>query len=437
MAILLFRLVQWIALVFAPQLVQVFGVINPSVFEKDEEFSQPPTDDYLPRGRNHPCFKKFSSEPIIFITSFPGIWIEGMLEKAKRDGVPPEHAFNGTIMATTLGYPLVVYHEEALPSLPLAGVCTVDLMKEMSWIPVELNSPSSGLNRYYNISGYHDPASAINLKDQRRNGGTKQGTLLMLKVASIYHAVESASNGSVVFWVDTDVIVRERMPASVTSWLQSRDVIYIPFFLGWQVTMLNHALPNNLDILKSHYRWRVESGLFALTANDRSRKFMQKALSLYRGGMYVLAKRCFLQDPLCFKENRVKYHVFLNDIFVFAILLHADLHNDDRIFSIGLKHGVFAMQNYESPEGWVWGATIYKPLFPPVAEEDTSNIVTNFNIQKYVFHYFGFHRKGALAMQMSKSSVHRNSSIDNSWRTIASRHQYDELREFLGIPHAK
>lgn len=262
--------------------------------------------------------------------------------------------------------------------------------------------------------------------------------MLFLKVASIHHAVQSVPNGTVVFWVDTDVIVREKMPPNVVSWLQARDVIYIPFYIGWQVTQLDYGLSATRDILKSNYRWRVESGLFAVTANERSRAFMQKAVSMYRGGMYLLAKKCFSNDPLCIGENRVKYHVFLNDIFVFAILLHADLYQDDRIFHVSLKHGVFAMQDYLSPEGWVWGATIYKPLFPIADESKSSDILTNFHIQKYLFHYFGFHQKGALAMQMSMKSVHfANNTVDNSWRKIRKRHVCTELREYLHIPHAK
>jgi hypothetical protein len=40
-------------------------------------------------------------------------------------------------------------------------------------------------------------------------GQTKAGHTLMLKTASINHAVQSSKDGQIIFWVDTDVLISQ------------------------------------------------------------------------------------------------------------------------------------------------------------------------------------------------------------------------------------
>ena len=390
-----------------------------------DNFVMPPQSDYFP-SRTHPCFQKYAAEPILFITSFNAKWYHHMLAMNEQSKIP----WSNTPMKTTLNYPLLVYHEDDLPDLELNTTCKIDLRKEYSWLEYELTDERSGLNRYYNLSGFWDPCFIP------RVGSTKVGHVLMLKVGAINHAIQSAATGQIVFWIDTDVSFREPLSLSVLNWLAARDITYIPFLLGKRQRLNLSLTGGTKEILKSDGRWRVETGLYALTANDRTRAFTKKALELYRGGMYQLAQRCFQKDPFCMKQDRIKYHVFLNDIFVYAILIHSDLHNDSSLFSVGLKHGVFAFAGFPAwgPERWVWGGKGFIPLFPPASEDNPNDIVTNFYIGKYIFHHFGSFAKGVLSLQLRV--LGNNAFLNSTWRKITDPgKEYGSLHDITGVPY--
>lgn len=120
---------------------------------------------------------------------------------------------------------------------------------------------------------------------------------------------------------------------------------------------------------------------------------------------------CFNNAAFC-KLERVKKNVYLNDIFVFALILQSDCHQD-QFFTVGLKHGWFAMRGLP-PFGIfnrTWGNHHYTPNFYPVHNNDS--VVTNFHIDEYIFHHFAYHDTGAFSMQLNRSS-----GRNNSWRTI-------------------
>ena len=397
-----------------------------------ESFQMPPESDYVPK-RTHRCFLQFADEPIVLVTSFNARWFHHMIELNKELEVP----WSRTILETVFDYPLIIYHEEDLPDIPLKTACKVDLREEYDWLAYELLNSTSGLNRYYKLSSFFDPCFVA------RPGYTKIGHCLILKVGAINHAVQSAQNDQVVFWVDTDVSFREPFPLDVKMWLKNHDVTYIPFFLGGRQSLDLSISGGTREILKSDGRWRLETGLFAVTANERTRAFTKKALSLYRGGMYLIAKDCFNKEPYCYHENRVKYHVFMNDIFVWAILIHADLHQDETIFSVGLKHGVFAMRGEKGPENILWGVGSFIPLFPPAPLNQPNDIVTNFHIQKYIFHYFGVHDRGVLSVQtrvMANNYKPEGNVTDllasGTWRKITDPGSEEgSLVDFLQVPY--
>lgn len=360
--------------------------------------------------RRHPCFVKYAKEPVVLITSFNANWYNFVYENNKDKPNP----WAKTILETTFHYPLIVYHEEDIPDIP--NICKVDLREELPWLNHELMNETSGLNRYFNLSSFFDPCTVA------RKGYTKVGHALMLKVASINHAVHAAVENTVVFWVDTDVTFREIFPDFVQNWLAARDVTYIPFFLGKRQNFDHTRLAgqSSRTILKSDERWRLETGLFALTSNERTKLFTAKALSMYRGGMYHLAQACFRNADFCIKQTRVKYHVFLNDIFVFALLIHSDLHEDSSIFNVHLRHGVFAMGGLApwGPRKVVWGARAFQPLFHPLPPDNTTDIVTPFHIGKYIFHHFGYSERGVLSVQSRRMNNNYGTSNASAWRKI-------------------
>jgi hypothetical protein len=363
------------------------------------------------RRQQHACFGQRQNSTVTFITSFNWFWY------SRHSG-----DLEGTVLENVkeLQHPLIVYHEEDFAAR-LPGACMVDLRVEFPWLDYELKSPQSGLNRYYNLSGYYSPADR-----HPRVGGVKDGHTLLLKVASMHHAVSHSQRGSVVFWLDTDVTIREPMPAPVVRWLSERDVTYIPFALGGQDPWADYNVSDakSLDTLFRSEWWCVESGLLALTVHGKTRRFTAKALDLYRGGLYFLAQACFKGAQFC-RLERVKRNLFLNDIFVLSLLLHSDAHNDP-LFYADLKHGWFAMKGLPpwGAQKAVWGNSWYPPNFAPVT--DANSLVSNFHIGKYVFHWFGYHKKGALSVQMQAQKTNATAGLTGkSWRLIQNVGSYN------------
>ena len=298
---------------------------------------------------------------------------------------------------------VVSYHESDIPAIP--GICTIDMRTTFPWLQYELCDPNSGLNKYYNLSTFFDPCFVA------RKGYVKTGHMLLHKVAAINHAVQSSGNGTIVFWVDTDVTFREPLPRDVVSWLHDRDVTYVPFHLNARMHF-NLSVVGDVEseadlLMIRHDRWRVESGTMAITVNSRTQEFTSRALKLYRGDMLKLAQRCFADDPWCLNNVWVSQNVFLNDIFVFALLLQSDLNQDRSFFHVGLKQGCFAVKNLRYGR-LTWGKDRAQN-FEPV--KNSSSMITNFYIGQYIFHHFGYHKKGVLSMTKAVTT-------NDTWRTI-------------------
>ena len=375
--------------------------------------------------RRHPCFVRYEDFPVILITSFPYSWYHTMEVYLKDE----PNQYEATILEGTLGYPLIVFHEDDMPEIP--NTCLVDLRLVFPWLLDELTNPQSGINRYYNLSTFFDPCHYPKV------GTTSVGHTLFMKVLAINYAVHAAREGSVVFWVDTDVTVRKVMPQPVVSWLMEHDISYIPFYLD-QFSELNlNGWPlqrSSRKVLMENDHWRLETGLFAFTVNDRTKQFTAKAVSMYRGGMVELAKACFQGASFCLQQDRVRYNVFLNDIFVFSLLVQSDFRGDDSIFHVGLKHGMFAMDELPAWGSWnaVWGNHMYEGVFPPIDAAYKHDIVSYFHIGEYIFHFFGYHNRGALAVQFSGVANHVTNG--NEWRKIRDPgDRTKSLSRFLGV----
>ena len=96
------------------------------------------------------------------------------------------------------------------------------MRKEILWLEYELHDKESGLNKYYNLSDYYEP----------KIGDSIDGHILLHKVAAINHAIHSSKEGTVIFWVDTDVSFRKQIPHWILQWFRNRDITYIPMYLG-------------------------------------------------------------------------------------------------------------------------------------------------------------------------------------------------------------
>lgn len=263
------------------------------------------------------CFSQKHSDDVIFITSYHASWFE------KQNG-----QYERTLLANFPKNNLIIYHEDDVPAFE--GACMVDLRTIGSWFEFELNDKGSWLNQYYELAGFVDPVF------EGKPGDIITGVALFMKVVSIYHAVHNSPDGSIVFWVDTDVSFRQELPVEVVDWIRKKDVTYIPLILFLRT--MARGMPSNgfdnfdLSTEKGQKEallqewWHIESGLFAVTVSAKTKVFTDKAVWMYRGGMLDIARQCFARMPFCTDNERVRGNVYLNDIYVFTFLLQADAH---------------------------------------------------------------------------------------------------------------
>lgn len=215
---------------------------------------------------NDSCFTPTSG--VVYITSYHGKWYADIVAMNEQLGTH----FSNTILETFPHNNLIIYHEEDVPIVH--GACMIDLRLAFPWLQDELSRNESGLNSYYRLAEYTDPLW------NPKVGDVKNGHSLFFKVLSIYHAVQNSPNGFVVFWLDTDVTFRENLPEDVLVWIRNRDLVYIPFVINYH--LFTGGIPSNgfdlFDLQTSEGQsaallsefWRIESGLFALTVNEKT-----------------------------------------------------------------------------------------------------------------------------------------------------------------------
>ena len=141
------------------------------------------------------------------------------------------------------------------------------------------------------------------------------GKTLVRKVAAVHHALRTLPLGTRVVWSDFDAIVLQQLEGSpFDDFVSQYDLTYIPM----RTKNLNSKTPMFI----------VESGVMAFTVSERSRALAAAAMELYAGGMLSLKRSCSAAgwkgacSPVWLQGN-----TFLNDVYVWTILLHALLHN--------------------------------------------------------------------------------------------------------------
>lgn len=148
----------------------------------------------------------------------------------------------------------------------------------------------------------------------------QSGKLLCRKVAAIKHAVHAAPDGVVVVWTDMDVRFQKPLNGAFAAFVREFDVTYCPF--------LGREMMRGLD----DPFWRIESGVFIIVANARTRALTAAALELYDGGILAITRACEARgvtEPEC-AEPWLFRNLFLNDIYVWALLLHG-AHRDSKL----------------------------------------------------------------------------------------------------------
>uniref|UniRef100_A0A6V3QJU7 Uncharacterized protein n=1 Tax=Lotharella globosa TaxID=91324 RepID=A0A6V3QJU7_9EUKA len=229
-------------------------------------------------------------------------------------------------------------------------MCVFDIFERESWL-YESMRQGGAIDQFYAYAGDMEPC------DQPLK--IKSGKLLVRKIAAMYHSLMMMEDGSTLIWLDTDVTIRDPVDELFLAFVRHKDITYIPFMSDPEWADRNSSAID-FKSLDDPF-WRIESGLVAFTANDRSRGFLSEVLDMYRGGLLELAQRCLavinegkkIQDiPISkFKAYQnsemveemchqpwLKRNLYMDDIFSVTLTLHRHHH-----FKTGLKQGWFWM----------------------------------------------------------------------------------------------
>ena len=321
--------------------------------------------------------------------------------------------------------PLIVYQDETTKEIP--GVaCNIELTKVVPWLENTIQHPNSSLNKFLAFAGAYEPFS--------RPMQFKANHLLFRKVVSIFYTLEKAPHDSLIIWLDSDVTREARPSESVISWLLTRDVSYIPFYHKhmqaeeWRNTSWMRGLAHD---------WRLETGIFAVRRRPITRLFFQRILELYLGDLEALARICVERNPLADECKcslpAVKGNLYMNDIFVISLVVHASLMDNFCVLKHGelakLSHGWFGVDwkcpSDASPEKAVFKRYPHPNFCPPsgtaplalsFTEAPHADIqVANFNILHYFMHHMG--TTGALRLRI------RNATTRSSWMAMPEEYK--------------
>mmetsp|Transcript_2059 Transcript_2059/g.3932 ORF Transcript_2059/g.3932 Transcript_2059/m.3932 type:complete len:547 (+) Transcript_2059:44-1684(+) len=239
----------------------------------------------------------------------------------------------------------------------LNPVCAFDLFVREPWLHTAMANGGS-IDRFYEFAGDMEPC------DQPLK--IKSGKLLVRKIAAMYHSLTMMEDGATLIWLDTDVTIREPVDDLFLAFVRYKDITYIPFMSDPEWADRN-ASAINFKSLDDPF-WRIESGLVAMTANNRSRGFLSEVLDLYRGGLLDLASRCLkivnenakledlplskfelyndakMMEEMC-HQPWLKRNLYMDDIFAVSMTLHRHHH-----FNTDLKQGWFWMDCHRDCE---------------------------------------------------------------------------------------
>lgn len=141
----------------------------------------------------------------------------------------------------------------------------------------------------------------------------------MRKVAAILHAISVVREGTVVVWIDQDVVPMQPIDEAFLAYARQFDVAYTPFTTNKQWGMIPKVDFAGLEA----DTWRIESGVVAVQAGTGSKAIFEEAAAMYRGKMLELVRSCLDgcgESAICAKPWFHR-NAYLDDIYVLSIVL--------------------------------------------------------------------------------------------------------------------
>ena len=205
---------------------------------------------------------------------------------------------------------LIIYHDGPLKDSDLkrTGACLRDVFASDGRINALQGRNSSVEQTYLKIGAWEPYEGSL---------VTQSAKILVRKVAAIADALRRAPDNVTVVWVDGDVVLQRALDARFLGFCKRFDVVYTAF---------RGRAANTLGL--GDTSWRVESGVIAFTANARSRALAEAAMQVYDGALLSIITRCASKRPHseC-AEPWLARNLFMNDVYVWALLLHGSHRN--------------------------------------------------------------------------------------------------------------
>lgn len=141
----------------------------------------------------------------------------------------------------------------------------------------------------------------------------------MRKVAAILHAISVVREGTIVVWIDQDVVPMRPIDEAFLAYARQFDVAYTPFTTNKQWGMIPKVDFAGLEA----DTWRIESGVVAVQAGTGSKAIFEEAAAMYRGKMLELVRSCLDgcgESAICSKPW-FRRNAYLDDIYVLSVVL--------------------------------------------------------------------------------------------------------------------
>lgn len=229
---------------------------------------------------------------------------------------------NGKLFKSSTDIPLWIFHDSSqeknevtidISQISARNVCLTDIF-EVQPLLIELIRVNGTLDKFYDYAGDMEPC------DQPLR--VKSGKLLVRKIAAIEYALSQLRKNQIIVWSDTDVLIQNDFDDTFFRYVSAFDISLIPFTVNprWGVKPMK-----DFEKLEDPY-WRIESGLVALKVGYYSKEIMSKVIKMYDGGLLRKVKECFKKNknkrPDICEEIWFQRNVYLDDIFVFSMVLH-------------------------------------------------------------------------------------------------------------------
>ena len=222
-----------------------------------------------------------------------------------------------------MGLPLYVLYDPD-PQVDLRGkqrlpdgVHAEDIFAAMPGL-LAMMQPGSAIERWHANHGSWEPFEG----SMKKSHGVLAAKLLVRKVATIYYVLARLVRARLtLLWADQDVTFERPPDARFAAFVRSVDVAYVPFRAPKGHPRFDPRSFASSSLVDAS--WRVESGLMSFAPNGRSLALAAAAVELYEGGMERIASRCAAakrRKQPC--PAYVTNNLYLNDVYVWALLLH-------------------------------------------------------------------------------------------------------------------